>query len=140
MPSVDPEQILPSLEAIGSRIMTLTRTSHGQLLGTFTSDTRPTAEEAQAEALRAARFVAGRMGQPSVELSRELLALARDAAADRAALLIATGWYGDASDPDDARLDQLGRVAREQLDALLAAVRDDQPGGRRFHSIRVRTR
>lgn len=132
---VDPTSIQPTLEEIASNIVMFTRNEHGETLGTFTEDTTPTDVEAEAQALRAARYVATRVASPSIEWTDDLVAMARDATAVYAALLIATGYYGDSSDPDETRIDQLGRLAREQIGTLVAASKDNLPGGIRFHSI-----
>jgi hypothetical protein len=134
--AIDPADIQPALEGVGARIKGYTRDLDGNLLGTFTAETAPTAEEAQAEVLRAARYVAQEVGSPSVEWTEKLIESSRDAVAARAALLIASGSYGDGSATDETRVDQLGRIAREELKALKVASRDNRSGGRRFHSIR----
>lgn len=132
---IDPTSIQPTLEEIAANIVMFTRDEHGQTLGTFTEETTPTDVEAEAQALRAARYVATRVASPSIDWTTELIAVARDATAVYAALLIATGYYGDASGPDESRIDQLGRLAREQIATLVAASKDNLPGGIRFHSI-----
>lgn len=140
MGAIRPADILPTLDAIGAKIKSYTRDADGNLVGTFTDETTPTAAEATREAELAARFVSARVGSPSIEWDDDLLELARGAVASRAALLIALGSWGDESSPEDVRVDQLGRISREEIRALVAASKDNLPGGIRFHSIPQRNR
>lgn len=126
--------ITPSLEAVASHIWVRTRDEDGVEQGTFNEATIPTGDAAQGYAERAARHVAVRLGQ--VADDSPLIEPATDCAAVYAALQIETAL----SDSEEAAsTDQLGRMFREQIDALVAANEHNVPGGRRLHSIRQRT-
>lgn len=136
---IDPASITPSVAEVASHIRSRTRDRHGREIGTFNADTRPTASDAGGHAQRAARHIAMQLGSPATEWAGDLLQTATDVAALYAALSIETSYYADGSAPDDSGTEQLGRMAREQRDALLATATNNQVGGRRTHSIRQRT-
>lgn len=136
--AIDIESITPSLEEVASYIPTRTTDRDGRLRYTWLPEgegTRPNDEQARGIALRAARYIALRLGRPSVTFDDGLLADARDAAAVYAAMTIENGYYALSSSPDDTANDQLGRMARERINALVAASRDNGTGGTVIHSI-----
>jgi len=124
---------IPSVDEIASRIRQRTRDRDGYEHGTFNELTRPVASEVADIAQRAARFVMLKLGDPGTRWTGDLMSSARDAAAARAALEVETSYYSGAGDP--ALVEQLGRIAREELDAVVATGRNNQPGGWRFASI-----
>ncbi|MFT4034508.1 MAG: hypothetical protein QM679_02920 [Patulibacter sp.] len=132
---LDPATITPSVAEVAALIVSRTRSTLGGLEGTFTADTVPTDVEAAQHAARAARYVALRLGTVRTTAG-DLGTAAKDCAAVYAALTIEQSYYADGSDPSQGGADQLGRIAREQLDALVSTARDNQPGGRRIHSLR----
>lgn len=133
---VDPADITPSVEAVAEHIRSRTRDRHGNEVGTFNETTRPTGQDAAEHAARAARYIALQVGTPATDWTGDLLQVATDVAALYAALAIETSYYADGAAADAAGVEQLGRMAREQRDALLQTARDNQVGGRPFHSIR----
>ncbi|EHN09417.1 hypothetical protein PAI11_37510 [Patulibacter medicamentivorans] len=135
--AITPAAITPELNAVGGRIRNRTLDSLGRELGTFTGDTRPTDAEARTCIDTAARYVARELGKPGTTWDGDLLEDAKDAVASRAALLIETSYYADGSRPDNDIADQLGRIAREELDSLKTTARDNQIGGERIRSIRI---
>lgn len=136
----DPAQILPSLEAIASHIISRTDDGVGNKLGTFTPETWPPAEAALLHAQRAARYVALELGSPATTWQGDLEATATDLAALRAALTIEQSYYADGSEHSDSGVDQLGRMFREELAAIQATARNNQIGGARWGSIRQEIR
>jgi hypothetical protein len=135
--------ITPDLPRVGSCIRTLTRSGGGGEEGTFTDKTRPTAEVAELYAESAARYLALQLGKPNFDPEADEFAdfveSAKDAAAAYAALKIATSFYDDGSDTIAALIDQLGRMAREQIKALVATAQSNSVGGWRIHRIRLVT-
>lgn len=127
--------ITPTLEQVASYIRTLTRGTSGGEQGTFNDQTRPDQAEATVIALRAARYVALQIGTPNTTWGADLLASATDAAANYAALQIATSFFDDGSETIAALIDQLGRMSREQVTALVKTAQSNAPGGWRIHSI-----
>ena len=131
--------LTPELDRVGSYIRTLTRSGGGGEQGTFTDNTRPTATVAQVYAERAARYLALQLGTPDSDWEddahAEELESAKDAAAAYAALQIATSFYDDGSETISSLVDQLGRLAREQIKAVVEAARTNNTGGSRIHSI-----
>lgn len=138
--SIDIESITPALTDIAAYIPTRTVDRDGRLHYDWPENAaelgmRPSHEQAIGIAVRAARHVALRLGRTSVEFDEDLLESARDAAAVYAALTIENGYYSLSSNPDQVANDQLGRMARERILALVAAARDNRSGGTRIHSI-----
>lgn len=139
MTAIAPTDILPTPEDIAACIHARTRDASGNEVGTFTPDTRPTGAQVQGIALRAARYVSLKLGDPTTEWTGDLKAAATDVAALYAALLIENSYFSDGSAPDEAGVDQLGRMVREQLAALVETAKDNQPGSTRAYSIQQTT-
>lgn len=116
---LDPTTITPSIAEVGALIRKRTRLPGGQEVGTFDDRTRPTASEVTPLIARAARHVSINVGERFEEWGPGLLATAKDAAASFAALYVEQSYYGEGSSPDSSDADQLGRIARETLAALM---------------------
>jgi hypothetical protein len=129
--------ITPTLAETAAPIRFRTVDSDGIEQGTWTADTRPTAEEAALFATRAARFLSLRVGAISTKWDGDTIAAVRDVAALYAALQIETSFFADTDDQETAAQGQLGRMFREQLAALIATARNNQTGGWRIHSIPI---
>jgi hypothetical protein len=112
--------ITPSLEQVASHLLSRTVDRHGNRLGTFTSATTPTDVDARIKIAEAARHVAMVLGQRRASWNPDVIDAAIDAVASRAALKIESAYFRDRADAD---IDQLGRLAREELMAVVSAVR-----------------
>jgi hypothetical protein len=130
---LDPTTIRPDIPQVAALIRNRTRRPGGQEVGTFDTTTRPTASEVGPLIDRAARHVSISVGERFEDWSTGLLETAKDAAASFAALYIEQSYYGDGSSPDAGPADQLGRIARETLAALLR----DGGRGRLLRSVQM---
>jgi hypothetical protein len=137
MATLTVEDVTPSLEAVASYISNRTVNHQNTVVGTFNDDTVPTGDEATIVAARAARYVALRLGSVKTTWTDELTETAVDVAALYAALQIETGYFADGSGDESGIVQQLGRMFREQIAALVAAARNNQPGAWRMHSIPI---
>lgn len=133
--TVSSSAFVPPLADVGKHIRSRTVDRLGNELGTFTADTRPSASDAALHAESAARMVALALRAPGVFWDGSLAQDAADVAALRAALTIETSYYSDGTDPDETGVDQLGRMFREQLAALIAAAARPVTGARRFARV-----
>jgi len=116
----------PTLSDVGRHVPTRTRAYTGTpgsdtVLGTFTEDTTPTAEQAQADIDAAVRTIVAEVGEiPTSGLSADMLAAiqgaARDAAEWRAATDIELAW--PVRDADVAVAASLNARATTALEAL----------------------
>lgn len=136
MPLLSPASITPSADAVASHVRSRTRDVNGVEAGTFNADTRPTGTEVDAIAARAARYVSLSVGTTGTEWAGDLTAAATDVAALYAALDVEQSYYADGTGGEEGAVDQLGRMVREQMAALVATARDNQPGGWRIRSIK----
>lgn len=133
---IDPILITPTVDQVASYIRVRTRDLDGEETGTFNADTRPTADQATAIALQAARYVSLKLGNPATEWKGDLIAAATDTAAMYAAWQAETSFHTDGSDQETQLAIQLGQMYSDQLAALLATAQDDQPGAFRIYSIK----
>jgi hypothetical protein len=86
---VDPAAYRPTLADLGGIMRARTRNGSGDELGTFTEDTRPTAEEAEGLIDRALGLVSPRLGdvpESATNLAPSIVAL-------RAAMFVETSYY-----------------------------------------------
>lgn len=127
-------EITPTVGEVAAHILFRTRDDRGTQLGTFTADTEPTDAQAQIHIADAAEFVALKLGTVHTTWTGDLAAQARRVVARFAVLYIESSLQ-DGNEPDDTSIDQLGRVARERLAALLDTARDNQPGARPFTTL-----
>ncbi|WP_210492299.1 hypothetical protein [Patulibacter sp. SYSU D01012] len=130
---VDPLTITPTVVQVAALIRNRTINRLGKEVGTFDATTRPTLAEAEPLIARAARYVSISIGERFDDWPPALVETAKDAAASFAALYIEQGFYADGSNGDHTPADQLGRIAREQLGALLR----DAGRGRLMRSIQL---
>lgn len=135
MAFVDPASITPTLDQVASHIRTRTLDDNGVQVGTFNADTQPTGDEAGIHVARAARYVALQMGTPLTQWTGSLSDSAKDVVSIYAALAIEQSFYGSGSNPDTTGVDQLGRMFREQLAALIQTAQNNQPGVDRWTTI-----
>lgn len=127
-------EITPTVEEVAGRIKSRTRDADGFEHGTFNDQTVITEAEAEAQASRAARWVALKLGAVHTTWDGDLVASARDVVADFAALYIASSSF-DEEDGSSALVISLEKTADAGLAAVIETARDNQPGGRPFHSI-----
>lgn len=128
-------QITPTLGEVARHIMYRTFDGSGNR-GTFNADTTPTDVEATAHILDAAEYVALKLGTVHTTWDGDLLAAAKRVVARFAALYIESS-LPDGDQPDETFLDQLGRIARERLQALLDTASDNQLGARPYTTIQM---
>lgn len=119
-----PADFRPTVDDMGA-IMRARTASGGEELGTFTTETQPTAAEVETAIDRASGLVSPRLGS----VRDDLIELARSIVALRAAMLVETSYF-----PEEAAPDQSAYAAyREQYhDALAdydAAVGEDVGDG-----------
>lgn len=123
----------PTTGEVAEKIPTRTRSRAApgstQLLGQFTEDTEPTAEQAQGFVDNAVAWVLAATGQlPTVgQLAGEIEAAARDAAAWRAAADIEMAYPERTANINVAST--LDSRANAALAQVLAALRNEQGGG-----------
>lgn len=116
---LDPSTIRPTVAEVGALVRKRTRLPGGTEVGTFDHRTRPTASEVEPLIAKAARHVSINIGERFEDWTPGLLETAKDAVASFAALYVEQSYYGEGSSPDNGDADQLGRIARETLAALL---------------------
>lgn len=128
-------EITPTLGEVARHIEYRTYDGSGNR-GTFTDRTTPTAAAAQAHIEDAADYVALKLGTVHTTWTGDLTTQALRVVSRFAALYIESS-LPDGNEQDPQYLDQLGRIARERLDALLATAADNQPGSRPFTTIQM---
>lgn len=112
----------PALSDLGAIMRARTRTDSSVELGTFTTDTRPTAIEADAMISQALDVVSTQLGN----VPRRLAGLASALVALRAAMYVETSFY-----PEDTNSDQSAyQRYREMYDDALASYTTAYEGGR----------
>lgn len=108
-PETTPPDWTPTLvevaDYVPGRTIPINRQADGEPLGTFTTETRPTAESAQRRIADAVAWVLTRVPEPHVDLH---------AAANHAATLWAAGWVEMTSEPRKGVEDRT--YARELLE------------------------
>src|SRR3954447_5850829 len=95
--AVDLSDLRPALDELGAIMRARTRDQHGNELGTFTDETRPTADEVDLALDQALALVAPRLGQ----VSESLLGMARALVALRAAVLVETSYVPEEADTSE---------------------------------------
>lgn len=117
--TVDPAAIQPTPAEVASHIHTRTRDEVGREHGTFDAETRPTETELTPLIARASRYVSREIGDRFTAWTDELAEAAKDTVAAFAALYVEQSFYDDEGTDGNTAADRLGRIAREQLAALL---------------------
>jgi hypothetical protein len=85
-----PTDVTASLEEVAVHIMARTKDAYGNELGTFTADTRPTADQVRRTIVQAEQDVDAYI---DTDLPTEAIPIAREAVAIRAAMIIERSYY-----------------------------------------------
>jgi hypothetical protein len=118
-PPTDPDQLKPYVEDVARLIRARTKDDQGREVGTFTADTRPTADQVEAHIEAALGLVSTRL--PSVIPDR-LQPAVRNLVAYRAALQIEKSYFPEQVRSDRSAYTQLRDEYNEDLAALLNAI------------------
>jgi hypothetical protein len=125
LPTAPPDSIVPEVSEVGSVLRA--RTSYmGQELGTFTANTRPTAEEVEEYIAQAAAEVGLRL---PATVPDTLTAFARRLVAIRAAMMIEVSYAPDRTEADSTAYDRLREMFETGMSALTDALADTGIGG-----------
>jgi len=118
-PPTDPEQLKPYVEDVARLIRARTKDSQGREVGTFTPDTRPTADQVEAHIQSALALVSTRL--PKV-VPAKLIPAVQSLVAYRAALQIEKSYFPEQVRADRSAYTQLRDEYNEDLAALLTAL------------------
>lgn len=109
----------------------------GSLLGEFSADTKPTAEQVEGLIKKAAIEVRARLGQdPEDEI---LIAFAKDVVALRAAMGAELEYRPEQTNPEDSIYDKLEDRFEKGMSALVDALPDTSATSKGFYSLRTRS-
>lgn len=133
---VDIEDITPSVADVGAILFARTKEGLGGEAGTFTANTRPTAEQVESLAERSARVVALKLGLPHSRMG-SLVEHAKQVVATRTAWQVEIAYWPSEVEAGDSTAEHLRAMFEQELEMLEEAARDNQPGGRRSRTMRV---
>lgn len=120
------ENWTPEVADVGAEMRARTKDSHGEELGTFTEDTRPTEAEVALLIPKAVAIVAGSIGTDPC--SDELLEQAKAVAILRVAMMIERGYYPEQINTDRSPYNAYRDDYKDQLKDLVSSVAE-QCGG-----------
>lgn len=133
MPTTD---FKPNVAQVGAIMRARTVDSNGAELGTFTDDTRPTADDVSGVIDTAYDLVSARLGS----VPDRLEALARAVVTLRAAMLLETGYFPEDSTPDGSAFASYRDQYRDALADFDSAARsDDGASATRVASVAMGT-
>lgn len=119
--------LTPNVAEVAAHLRVRTKDAHGQEVGTFNADTRPTADQVEALIATGVRRVAARVGQSICEggdvvKQAELYADARDLAALRVALQIELSYFAEQVGSSRSPYEQLKALYDESIESLRSAI------------------
>lgn len=120
---------LPSVGAVGALLRARTRDSHGNELGTFTADTRPTEDQVSGLLTSAAGDLSSAVG---ADLPQAVWQSAFTTAMYKAALLVELSYFPEQVASGRSPYEQIEELHEKALKNLRAAVEasgGDVPGG-----------
>lgn len=121
---------------MGALIHARTKDRFDNWTGTFTADTQPTAEQAQALIDRSAKVVSLELGVPHSTMG-PLLEQAKSVVAVRAAWQIEVSFFPNQVEAGDSSADHLRTMYENDLASLAVAAKDNQAGGIRARTMSV---
>lgn len=133
---IDPATIVATVDEIASYIRVRTRDVNGDEVGTFNTDTRPTADEATVKAQQASRYVSLKLGAPLSAWVTANLATITDLSAIYAAWMIETSFYDDGTTEEESLAESLEQQWTDTLSALVASIDNEAPGSFQITSIK----
>jgi hypothetical protein len=128
-----PNPLRPYVDDVARLIRARTKDDQGQEVGTFTANTRPTADQVEAHIDAALALMSSRI-PPSANMPEALWPAARNLVAYRAALQIEKSYFPEQVRADRSAYQHLREEYNDDLQALLAALAESGagvPGSRR---------
>lgn len=130
------EDIKPSLEDVAALIHARTSDQYDKPLGTFTTETRPTADQVNDLIDRSAQVVSLELGVPHSRMG-DLTDQAKAVVAVRTAWQIEVSFFPNQVERGDSAAGQLREMYESDLALLGVAARDNQAGGFRARTMHV---
>lgn len=128
--------ITPTLGDVAALIHARTKDKFDNTIGTFTDDTRPTAEQVEHLIDRSAQVVSLELGVPHSRMG-DLTEQAKAVVAVRTAWQIEVSYFPNQLESGDSSAAQLREMYESDLALLGVAARDNQAGGRRARTMNV---
>jgi hypothetical protein len=126
----------PTVDEIGSRLGSRTRTSQGRRLGTFSSETNPTAsivDELIADAMAVVESAVGR------ELEEEYWPMAKTAVIAYTCMSIELGYYPETASQTDSAYTAFRDRYAQQVTFIEKSLNQKRPNERGIVSLRQRS-
>jgi hypothetical protein len=128
---------LPDPADVSALLPARTYVDDGGEVGSFTSETRPTAGQVQTLINSAGNEVAARLGQEVTDDTQR--AYARELIAIRAAMGVEIGYFPEQTNVDESAYDKLKELYDEGLPALISSLPDSSSSKKGFYSLRTRS-